>query len=39
LAAIELEVETDEQWLPEGYSWDLRKYAPAKIAIAEKSSP
>jgi 16S rRNA G966 N2-methylase RsmD len=36
LFAVEMEVETPESWLPEGPDWDLRTYAPAKVAIAEK---
>ncbi len=39
LVALEMEVETDEQWLPANLSWDIRRYAPAKIAVAEKVSP
>jgi 16S rRNA (guanine966-N2)-methyltransferase len=39
LVAIEMEVETDERWLPDGLDWDIRRYAPAKIAIAEKATP
>jgi 16S rRNA (guanine966-N2)-methyltransferase len=35
LFAVEMEVETDEAWLPQGVAWDLRRYPPAKIAIAE----
>jgi 16S rRNA (guanine966-N2)-methyltransferase len=38
LFAVEMEMETDENWLPRGYSWDVRRYAPAKMAVAEKSS-
>jgi 16S rRNA (guanine966-N2)-methyltransferase len=36
LFAVELEVKTPETWLPEGPEWDIRSYAPAKMAIAEK---
>jgi 16S rRNA (guanine966-N2)-methyltransferase len=39
LVALEMQVETDEQWLPASLSWDVRRYAPAKIAVAEKASP
>ncbi len=39
LVAVEMEVETDDQWLPARLSWDIRRYAPAKIAIAETVSP
>jgi 16S rRNA (guanine966-N2)-methyltransferase len=38
LAAVELELETDPQWLPQELSWDIRAYAPAKIAITQTSS-
>lgn len=39
LFAVELELETDEEWLPTTVSWDIRPYAPAKVAVAEKTSP
>jgi 16S rRNA (guanine966-N2)-methyltransferase len=38
LFAVELELETDETWLPDTISWDVRSYAPAKVAVAEKTS-
>jgi 16S rRNA (guanine966-N2)-methyltransferase len=38
LFAVELELETDEAWLPNSVSWDVRPYAPAKVAVAEKPS-
>ncbi len=36
LFAIELEVNTDLQWLPTDLDWDMRKYTPALIAIGQK---
>jgi 16S rRNA G966 N2-methylase RsmD len=36
LFAIELEVNTDLQWLPTDLQWDMRKYNPAVIAIGQK---
>ncbi|MFN6130355.1 MAG: RsmD family RNA methyltransferase [Planctomycetota bacterium] len=38
LIAIEMQIETDDSWLPPEISWDVRQYAPAKIAIAETGS-
>jgi 16S rRNA (guanine966-N2)-methyltransferase len=38
LIAVEMQIETDDAWLPTGLSWDIRRYAPAKIAIAETGS-
>jgi 16S rRNA (guanine966-N2)-methyltransferase len=36
LFAVELELPTPIEYLPVGPDWDIRTYAPAKIAIAEK---
>lgn len=36
LFAVELELPTPIEYLPIGPDWDIRTYAPAKIAIAEK---
>ena len=35
LFAVELEQKTEEHYLPESLSWDIRTYSPAKIAVAE----
>jgi 16S rRNA (guanine966-N2)-methyltransferase len=37
LFAIELEQNTPDAMLPESLEWDLRRYAPAKIAIGQTS--
>ncbi len=36
LFAIELEVRTPDTWVPDVGDWDIRLYAPAKMAIAQK---